>query len=207
MTGLSLGKARRRSWAVSFLFLGGWTWATLRLGCYHCLMLHRKGGVDAGTSFRKPELSHDEWWALRDEWFWRGWVGAVMGVKGRRDKVNFPMLSVSCQFLPLQALCALRLPLSLPSQECWATASLLLVRTLPSTLIRKTQPGCITSAQGGAWRTKQPLTALSGNDSTPFRNGSRGKIHSSNLIIFAPCLQRVWNVSEVESQGCYNLFL
>lgn len=138
------------------------------------------------------------------EW---GSLGPVVGVKEKERQGELSNTQCELSVSSTTGICALRLPLSLPFHECWATASLLLARTLPSTLIRKTQPGCITSVQGGAWRTKQPLAALSGNDSTPFRNGSRGKIHSSNLIIFASCLQRVQNVNEVESQSCHSLLL
>lgn len=108
-----------RSWALCFLFLGRrpWAWGaggTLRLGCHPQLMLRTKGGVAPGTSFRKPELSDDEWWACRDGWFWREWVGEK---KGQGELSN-----TQCELsVPSMAgICALRLSLSLPFQECWA---------------------------------------------------------------------------------------
>lgn len=167
-----------------------------------CQSPNRKGGVATGTSFKRIEFSGvsgepsgmDDGLEGDDRMGGRGAGGRgwLWWDKRRMDKVSFAVLSVSCQSFRCRHLCtwASSLPAihsrslgsSFPSS--WRRPSL-------AHSLEKHSRVRITSAQGGAWRTKQPLTALSGNDSTPFRNGSRGKIHGSNLIIFASCLQRV----------------
>ena len=138
----------------------------------------RRGAVASGTSHKRSEISSVSYElsgmdGLGGDGEGRG---QSLGVKRRSDKAD---------------ICALRPPLSLPFQECRAAAFPSPGEDPPKHSHQRSTAGRITSAQGGAWRTKQPLTALSGNDSTPFRNGSRGKICSSNLIISASCLQRV----------------
>lgn len=56
--------------------------------------------------------------------------------------------------------------------------------------------GALHQHRVGPREQNSPSTGVSRNDSTSFRNGSRGKIYNSNLICFPSCLQRVSTVSE-----------
>lgn len=129
----------------------------------------------------------------------------LWGVKRKQDKANFPVLSVSHQSLPLQASELLGVLSPCHPRSAGQQLSLLLMRTLRGAHTSEKHSRVHYISTGWGLENKTAPHCFEWEWFNSIQEWVKGENPQFKPNNFVSCLQRVWTVSEVESQSCYNL--